>query len=147
MRHKKKVRKLGRDAEHRRALLRNQVISLFTHGKIITTLQKAKETRKYAEKMITLAKRGNLHARRQALAFLVDKKITGKLFHEIAPLFKDRNSGYTRIIKLGPRRGDGAEEALLELLEFPKAEAEKEGKSKKEKARKKERGKEAATKS
>ncbi|HDM89640.1 MAG: 50S ribosomal protein L17 [Candidatus Hydrothermae bacterium] len=136
MRHKNKIKKLGRDAEHRRALMRNQVISLFTHGRIRTTLQKAKETRRYAEKMITLAKKGDLHSRRMALSFLTDRKITGKLFHVIAPLFADRNGGYTRIIRLGPRKGDGAEEALLELLEFPREEKEESGKSKKEKGKK-----------
>jgi len=139
MRHRNKIKKLGRDAEHRRALMRNQVISLFTYGKIRTTLQKAKETRRYAEKMITLAKKGDLHSRRLALSFLTDRKITGKLFHEIAPLFSNRNGGYTRIIRLGPRKGDGAEEALLELLEFPREEKEESGKGKKGKKAKKEK--------
>ena len=119
MRHRKRIKKLGRDREHRLALLRNQVISLFTHGKIVTTLSKAKETRRYAERMITLGKRGDLSARRLARQFLVRKDITNKLFEEIAPLFKDRNGGYTRIYRLPPRKGDDARMALLELVEFP----------------------------
>ena len=119
MRHRKRIKKLGRDREHRLALLRNQVISLFTHGKIVTTLPKAKETRRYTERMITLGKRGDLSARRLARQFLVRKDITNKLFEEIAPLFKDRNGGYTRIYRLPPRKGDNARMALLELVEFP----------------------------
>lgn len=117
MRHKKAVKKLGTDREHRLSILRNQVISLFQHGRIMTTLAKAKETRRYAERMITLAKRGDLHARRIARQFLVDRKITNKLFEEIGPRYSDRESGYTRIIKIGPRQGDGAEMAFLELVE------------------------------
>ena len=119
MRHKKKGKKLGRDHEHRLSLLRNQVISLFTQGRITTTLAKAKETRRYAERMITLAKKGDVHSRRMARRFLVDRKVTNRLFEEIAPLFKDRNGGYTRILKLGERKGDGAHMAILELLGFP----------------------------
>ncbi len=137
MRHLKKVKKLGRDTEHRKALLRNQVISLFTHGKIKTTLQKAKETRRWAEKMITLGKRGTVPARREAFKFLADRKMVNRVFDEIAPLFKERNGGYTRIYKLWRRRGDNAEMAMLELIEFPSAkeeepkEAQEEGKKKK----------------
>ncbi len=116
MRHRKRVKKLGRDAEHRRAMLRNQVISLLRHGKIETTLAKAKETRRWAEKMITLGRRGDLHARRQARQFLVDRKITNYLFEEVAPRYKDRPSGFTRIYRLGRRRGDGAQMALLQLI-------------------------------
>lgn len=119
MRHRKKLKKLGRDAEHRLALLRNQVASLFTHGRIVTTLAKAKETRRYAERMITLAKKGDLHSRRIARKFLVDRVLTNRLFEEIAPLFKDRDGGYTRIYRLGTRKGDGAQMAILELLAFP----------------------------
>lgn len=119
MRHLKKVKKLGRDKEHRRALLRNQVISLFTHGKIKTTLPKAKETRRWAEKMITLGKKGTVPARREAFRFLADRKMVNKVFDEIAPLFKERNGGYTRIYRLWRRRGDNAEMAMLELLAFP----------------------------
>lgn len=109
-------RKLGRRSDHRQALLRNQVQSLLDNGKMVTTLAKAKETRQVAEKMITLGKRGDLHARRQALAYLYDKKTVAKLFDEIAPKYKDRNGGYVRVLKMGPRRGDGAEMALIELV-------------------------------
>ncbi len=116
MRHKKKLKKLGRPRAHRKALLRNQVISFLKHGRIKTTLQKAKETRRLVEKLITLAKEDTQARRRQAFGILQDKKITEKLFKEIAPKFKDRNSGYTRILKLGRRIGDGAEEAVLSLL-------------------------------
>ncbi len=116
MRHRKRVKKLGRDAEHRRAMLRNQVISLLRHGKIQTTLAKAKETRRWAEKMISLGRRGDLHARRLARQFLVDRKITNFLFEEVAPRYKDRPSGFTRIYRLGRRRGDGAPMALLQLI-------------------------------
>jgi len=119
MRHRKKVKKLGRDKEHRLSLLRNQVISLFLRGKIRTTLEKAKETRRFAEKIISLAKRGDLHSRREVRKFLLDRKVTNRVFEEIAPLFKDRNGGYTRIYKLERRKGDGAQMALLELLNFP----------------------------
>ncbi len=123
MRHRKKTHKLGRDAEHRKAMLRNQVISLFLHGRIETTLAKAKETRKVAERMITLGKRGDLHARRLARRFLVDRKITNYLFDKIAPLFKDVDGGYTRIYRLGVRRGDGAQMAILELTQRPESES------------------------
>lgn len=117
MRHKKKLKKLGRPRAHRKALLRNQLISFFKHGRIKTTIQKAKETRKLAEKLITLAKEDTQVRRRQVFRILQDKEISEKLFKEIAPKFKDRNSGYTRIIKLGRRIGDGAEEAVLSLIE------------------------------
>lgn len=116
MRHKKKLKKLGRPRAHRKALLRNQVISLFKHGRIKTTLSKAKETRRLAEKLITLAKEDTQVRRRQVFKILQNKKISEKLFKEIAPKFKDRNSGYTRIVRLGRRIGDGAEEAVLSLL-------------------------------
>ena len=110
------LRKLGRPTSHRKAMLRNQVTSLFKNGKIETTLHKAKETQRVAEKMITLAKRGDLHARRQVLAYIYDKDVVKKLFDEIAPKYADRNGGYTRVLKVGPRRGDGAEMAILELV-------------------------------
>ncbi len=126
MRHLKKVKKLGRDKEHRRALLRNQVISLFTYGKIKTTLPKAKETRRWAEKMITLGKKGTVPARREAFRFLADRKMVNRVFDEIAPLFKERNGGYTRIYRLWRRRGDNAEMAMLELLAFPAPKEETE---------------------
>ncbi len=110
------LRKLGRPTSHRKAMLRNQVTSLFEQGKIETTVHKAKETQRVAEKMITLAKRGDLHARRQVLAYVYDETVVTKLFEEIAPQYEDRNGGYTRVLKLGPRRGDGAEMAILELV-------------------------------
>lgn len=111
-----KYRKLGRPTNQRVAMLRNLVASLLEHGKIETTETRAKEIRKIAEKMITLGKRGDLHARRQALGYIFDKKVVHKLFEEIAPKYAERNGGYTRILKLGPRRGDGAEMVIIELV-------------------------------
>lgn len=110
------LRKLGRTTDHRKALLRNQVTSLLRHGKIETTVAKAKETQRMSEKMITLAKRGDLHARRQVLAYIYDEDVVTKLFEEIGPSYQERNGGYTRVLKLGPRRGDAAEMAILELV-------------------------------
>lgn len=109
-------RKLGRTTDHRLAMLRNQVTSLLRNGKIETTVQKAKETKRMTEKMITLAKRGDLHARRQVLAYVYDESVVKQLFDEIAPKYADRNGGYTRILKVGPRKGDGAEMAIIELV-------------------------------
>ena len=116
MRHRIAGRKLNRPTAHRRALLRNLVKSLLVHESIRTTEAKAKEARAPAERMITLGKDGSLHARRQALRFLNDKAIVAKVFDEIAPRYVARRGGYTRIIKLGPRGGDGAPMAQLELL-------------------------------
>lgn len=110
------LRKLGRPSAHRKAMLRNLVTSLLREGRIITTVSRAKETQRMAEKMITLGKRNNLHARRQALAYIYDEDVVTKLFTEIAPKYEERNGGYTRVIKLGSRRGDGAEKAILELI-------------------------------
>jgi len=109
-------RKLGRPTAHRNLMLRNLVTSLLKNGRIETTVTRAKETRKLAEKMITLAKRGDLHARRQVLSFVTDKEVVKVLFEEIAPKYQERNGGYTKIYKLGPRRGDAAPMALLELV-------------------------------
>ena len=109
-------RKLGRDSAHRKAMLRNLVTDLLREGRITTTEMRAKEARRMAEKMITLGKRGDLHARRQALAYIFDEDVVKKLFDEIAPEYSDRQGGYTRILNLGPRRGDGAEEVYLELV-------------------------------
>lgn len=109
-------RKLRRSTDHRNLMLRNLVTSLLKNGRIQTTETRAKETRKIAEKMITLAKRGDLHARRQVLAYMLDETVVKNLFDEVAPKFQERNGGYTRILKLGPRRGDGAPMAILELL-------------------------------
>ena len=110
-------RKLGMPTDQRRALLRNQVTSFLENGKINTTVTRAKETRSMAEKMITLGKKGTLAARRQALAFITKEDVVTKLFNEIAPKYADRNGGYTRIYKLGERRGDGAQMAILELVD------------------------------
>lgn len=109
-------RKLGRPTDQRLAMLRNLTTSLLDHGKIVTTETRAKETRKLAEKMITLGKRGDLHAKRQALAFIYDEGVVKKLFDEIAPKYNERQGGYTRILKMGNRRGDAAPMALLELV-------------------------------
>ncbi|NBH61656.1 50S ribosomal protein L17 [Anaerotruncus sp. 80] len=109
-------RKLGRPTAHRKAMLRNLVTDLLREGRISTTDCRAKEARREAEKLITLAKRGDLHARRQALAYIYDESVVSKLFDEIAPKYADRNGGYTRILKLGPRRGDCAEVVFLELV-------------------------------
>src|SRR2546423_15195939 len=113
MRHQKKTVKLGRTAEHRKALLANQVCSLIEHHRIKTTLAKAKAVRPLAEKMVTLGKQGSLHARRTALAVLRQKNAVKKLFDDIAPRSADRNGGYTRIIKLGLRKSDAGAGALI----------------------------------
>ncbi|ACD22396.1 50S ribosomal protein L17 [Clostridium botulinum] len=109
-------RKLGLPTDQRRAMLRNLVTSLLKHGKIETTVTRAKETRSIAEKMITLGKRGDLHARRQALAFIQEELVVKNLFDNVAPKYAERNGGYTRMYKKGPRRGDGAEVVILELV-------------------------------
>ena len=109
-------RKLGRTSAHRKAMLRNLVTDLLREGRITTTDTRAKEARRQAEKMITLAKRGDLHARRQVLAYVYDESVVTKLFEEIAPKYEDRQGGYTRILKLGPRKGDNAELVFLELV-------------------------------
>ena len=110
------TRKLGRASDHRDAMLRILVTSLLENGKIETTVEKAKETRCMAEKMITLGKTNTLHSRRQALAYITKEDVVTKVFAEIAPKYADRNGGYTRIMKLGPRRGDCAEMAIIELV-------------------------------
>ncbi len=117
MRHRKVSRRLVSTTEHRIALMRNQVRDLFKHGRITTTLAKAKELRRYAEKMITLAKKGDLASRRRALAFIQDKEIVRKLFSEIREKYLDRPGGYTRIVRLGQRRGDAAPLVIVELVE------------------------------
>ena len=109
-------RKLGVKSAHRQSILRNLVTDLFRYDRIQTTDCRAKEARKEAEKMITLAKRGDLHARRQALAYIKDEDVVTKLFDEIAPKYEERHGGYTRILKLGPRKGDVAESVFLELV-------------------------------
>ena len=117
MRHGNKRNALGRTSEHRDALLRNMATSLFRHGRSETTTAKAQELRPFAEKLITLAKRGDLHARRQAGAEIQDKDVLHSLFAEIAPRFAERAGGYTRVLKTGFRQGDGAETALIELVD------------------------------
>ncbi len=117
MRHAKQGRKLGVDSSHRKAMLGNLVVSLVEHGRIRTTESKAKEARPLAEKMITLAKRGDLAARRQAVARLRSKDAVHTLFSELAPRYADRAGGYTRITRIGPRNGDAAEMVFLELVE------------------------------
>ena len=118
MRHGKSGRKLGRTSSHREAMFRNMVTSLFEHERIVTTEHKAKELRPIAEKMITLAKRGDLHARRQALDYIRSKAVVAKLFDEIQSQFADRNGGYTRIVRTGHRRGDAAPMAIIELVGY-----------------------------
>src|SRR5438270_9993612 len=124
MRHQKKTIKLGRTAEHRKALLANQVCSLIEHQRIRTTLAKAKAVRPLAEKMVTLGKKGSIHARRTAFAVLRQKDAVKKLFDEIAPRTADRNGGYTRIVKLGQRKTDSAPIAYLEWVDAAFAVAE-----------------------
>lgn len=117
MRHQKKRHKMGRTAAHRRATLRNMATALFRHERIETTTAKAKALRPYAERLITLARKGDLHARRLVGRRIHDREVLGKLFDDLAPRFQDRPGGYTRILKLGHRKGDAAEMALIELVE------------------------------
>lgn len=141
MRHRKDGFKLGRLTQHRWALFRNLLVALFRHERITTTEAKAKAVRGLAEHMVTLAKRENLHARRQVLAMVPDAAVVGTLFDTIAARFSDRNGGYTRIIKLGPRPGDNAPMVLLELVDRVEDGKEKKGsEEKKEKAPKGEAG-------
>ena len=110
------TRKLGRPTAHRNSMLRGLVTYLIENGSIETTLTRAKEVRCIAEKMVTLGKKNTLASRRQALAFITKEEVVVKLFNEIAPSYADRNGGYTRVLKIGPRRGDGAEMAIIELV-------------------------------
>ncbi len=118
MRHKISARKLGRTSSHREAMFRNMVTSLFEHERIVTTKEKAKELRSIAEKMITLGKRGDLHARRQALSYIRSKDIVDKLFADIQEQFAERRGGYTRILQTGVRKGDNASMAIIELVGY-----------------------------
>ena len=118
MRHHRSGKKLGRDSSHRRALYANLACSLIEHGRIKTTEAKAKAVKPFAEQMITLGKRGDLSAHRQAVAFLRSKGIAHTLFADVAPRFADRPGGYTRIVKIGPRQGDAAQMAYLELVDY-----------------------------
>ena len=124
MRHRRRTRRLGCKTAHRKAMLGNMVTSLLRHGRIVTTVPRAKEVRRVADKMVTLAKRSSLHARRQAFSVIRDRKVVSKLFDEWGQEFADRNGGYTRIVRIGPRRGDAAMMSIVELvtdsLEKPK---------------------------
>ena len=128
MRHRKANKNLSRNASHRKAMLRNMVTSLFRFGQLETTDAKAKELRRVAEKMITLSKRGDLHARRQALAFMKDKSVTHKLFEELRENYLDRQGGYVRVVKKGARKGDAAPISVIQIL--PKEEEKSSGKKK-----------------
>jgi large subunit ribosomal protein L17 len=141
MRHLKSGRKLNRSGSHRRALLRNLVTALLERERIRTTDAKAKEVRRFAERMITLGKRGTLPARRRALAFIQKPGVVRRLFDEIAPRFKDRPGGYTRTVKIGIRRGDAAEMAVIELTTRAADVAAAEGGEKKKKPRRRAAGK------
>jgi large subunit ribosomal protein L17 len=116
MKHQVEGRKFDRETSHRMSMFRNLVTDLLDHEKIVTTEPKAKEVQSMAEKMITLGKRGNLHARRQAIAFLTEERIADKVFEELAKRYAERKGGYTRIVKLGRRQGDGAEMVQFELV-------------------------------
>src|SRR5215211_8100096 len=118
MRHQRSGKKLGRDSAHRKALYSNLAGALIEHGRIKTTVAKAKAVRPIAEQMITLGRRGDLHARRQALAYLRSQDVVHKLFSEVGPRFLDRPGGYSRIIRIGPRQGDAAQMVYLELVDF-----------------------------
>jgi len=133
MRHQKKTIKLGRTAEHRKALLANQVCSLIEHQRIKTTLAKAKAVRPLAERMVTLGKKGSIHARRTALATLRQKSAVKKLFDDIAPRSAERNGGYTRIVKLGQRKSDSAPMAFVEWVDMAEVIEEKPAEEKKAK--------------
>ena len=118
MRHARTGKKLGRDSAHRKALYSNLTCSLIEHGRIRTTEAKAKAVKPFAEQMITLGRRGDVHARRQALAYLRSQDVVHKLFSDVGPRFTDRPGGYSRIVKLGPRAGDAAPMAYLELVDY-----------------------------
>jgi large subunit ribosomal protein L17 len=133
MRHQKKTIKLGRTADHRRALLANQVCALIQHQRIKTTLAKAKAVRPLAERMVTLGKNGSIHSRRRALAVLRQKSVVKKLFDDIAQRSAERNGGYTRIVKLGPRKSDSARMAFIEWVDAEHIAEEKPKKEKKAK--------------
>jgi len=124
MRHKKAGKRLGRTASHKKAMIRNMVTSLLAHERIVTTVPKAKEVRRIADKMITLGKRGDLHARRQALSFIRDSDVVAKLFAGLKDEYMDRNGGYTRIIRTGQRQGDAADMAILELVNYTEGKGE-----------------------
>ena len=122
MRHGKKIAKLGRDRSHRKAMMRNMVTSLLAHEHVSTTNAKGKELKRQTEHMITFAKCGDLHSRRQVLRKIADKSVVRKLFDELGPRYSERKGGYTRLVKIGPRRGDGAEMCIVELVDRPGGE-------------------------
>jgi len=126
MRHRKAGRKLNRSASHRSAMMRNIVTSLLEHERISTTVPKAKEVRRVAEKMITLGKRGDLHARRQAMSYIRSKDIVAKLFDKLSEQYTDRQGGYTRIIRTGVRSGDAAPMAIIELVGYEESPVQQE---------------------
>jgi len=147
MRHRKKINKLGRTASHRKATLKHIATSLILHHQIRTTLAKAKAARSYVEKLITISKKDSVHARRQIFKFLQNRTLVKRLFDEVAPTFTDRKGGYTRVIKLGQRQGDGAEMAILQLVGFEQLvidEQETKKKKRKERAEKKKKEEAAA---
>ncbi len=127
------TRKLGRPTAHRKAMMRGMVTLLLENGQVETTLTRAKEVRSIAEKMITLGKKNTLASRRAALAYITKEEVVTKVFVELAPLYAERNGGYTQIFKLGPRRGDGAEMAIVKLIDYVKPEKKADKKEKKEK--------------
>jgi large subunit ribosomal protein L17 len=139
MRHLKAGRKLNRSASHRTALFRNLVTSLLDHEQVRTTDAKAKEIRRFAERMITLGKRGTLHARRQALAFIRSETVVKKLFDEVAPRFETRPGGYTRVVKLGVRQGDAAPMSVIELVDRGDAARSEADKKRERRARSRQR--------
>ena len=122
MRHGKKSVKFGREKSHRKAMMGNLVTSLLAHEHVSTTIAKGKELKRQAEHMITFGKRGDLHSRRQVLRHIADQAVVSKLFDELAPRYSGRAGGYTRLVKIGPRRGDGAEMVIVELVDRPGVE-------------------------
>ena len=138
------TRKLGRTTEHRMAMLKGMVTLLLENGQLVTTLTRAKEVRPLAEKMITLGKKNTLASRRAALAFITKEKVVSKVFNELAPLYAERNGGYTAIYKLGPRRGDAAEMAVIKLVGYVKPEDKEDKKAAKKAAKAAEKKEEAA---
>ncbi len=144
MRHLKAGKRLGVTTSHRKAMMRNLVTSLLEHGEIKTTITRAKEMRKYFDKMIGLGKRNNLHARRQAISFIKSKEVVNKLFEEYGPLYSERNGGYTRIYKIGRRLGDNAQMALIQMVDL-KGEAKTEDKASTEKIKELKEGLEEET--
>jgi large subunit ribosomal protein L17 len=145
VRHHRSGKKLGRDASHRKALYANLAGALIQHGRIKTTVTKAKAVRPIAEQMITLGRRGDLHARRQAMAYLRSQEVVHRLFAEVAPRFAGRPGGYSRIVRIGPRPGDAAEMAFLELVDFSAEEqAEEKAERRRLRLRRREQAEQAA---